>query len=257
MMPLYWRSAGHCRALEALTIQGGRWKVCSYPAKFGLFCHPEKGWCLFDTGYAPRFFEATSTFPYKFYEWATPVEISPNETAAEQAKALGVDPDEINFVIVSHLHGDHVAGLKDFTKATFVTSRSGYEALAHTRGLAAVRRGFLPQLVPEDFESRVHWVDGETDLFQDGFVRLIPLPGHAEGQMGALLQTELGRVFLCADGVWDSRSYRENRDLPWLTHLFLSANTREFRESLAYLCAFHQENPDVLILPSHCSEVSL
>ncbi len=256
-MKFYWRAAGWCKAIERLTISGGRWKVREYPAKFGLFRHPTQGWTLFDTGYAPRFLEATTSFPYKLYRWATPVRIPPEVSAVAQVSALGLRPEEVKTVILSHLHGDHMAGLKDFPQATIVTSRFGYEALAGLSGTAAVRRGFLPQFLPSDFEKRAHWIDGDTDLWGDGKVRLLPLPGHAPGQHGALLRTEHGEVFLCADAVWHSCSYRENRDLPWLTHAILTQDRAAFQQSLRFLRAFHKEHPEVKILPSHCHEVEL
>ena len=206
----HWQAAGHCKALEALTIRGGAWRVSTFPSKFAYFRHPRHGWCLFDTGYAPRFLLATERFPYKFYELTTPVSISPAETARAQLAQAGIKPEEVETVVLSHLHADHVAGLLDFPRATIVTSREGWEAFQNLKGLAAVRKGYLPQLIPTDFERRAQWVRGDEDLWGDGSLQLVPLPGHAAGQVGAILQTDQGPVFLCADACWHSTSYRQN-----------------------------------------------
>ena len=250
----HWLTAGYCRALEALTLKEGAWRWESYPAKFAVFRHPERGWCLFDTGYAPRFLQATSRFPYKLYELATPVFIQPEETAANQLRSLGLRPSDIKFVLLSHLHADHIAGLLDFPNAEIVTTRSGFEAFRGLRGLKAVRKGFLPQLLPSDFAQRAFWVDGRSDLWDDGSVKIVPLPGHAAGQFGVILQLEEEQIFLCADACWHSKSYRQNVDLPWITHLLLTESVSDFRASLDSLVQYHREHPETRILPSHCVE---
>ena len=46
------------------------------------------------------------------------------------------------------------------------------------------------------------------DLFGDGSLLALPLPGHAAGQIGLLVRTGPERSLLAADGCWLSESYR-------------------------------------------------
>ena len=48
---------------------------------------------------------------------------------------------------------DHVCGLGDFPAARFVFLRDAYDDVRNRRGLGAVTAGFLPDLIPADFDG--------------------------------------------------------------------------------------------------------
>lgn len=250
-----WLQAGSCLSLDALTIKGGRFRVDSYPAGFALFHHSSQGWTLFDTGYSEQFFEATHHFPYRLYRWATPVRFQPEQSARAQIESRSLKVSDIKTIILSHLHADHIAGLVDFPEAKIICSQDGYENLSHLKGISAVRGGFLPKLMPNDFLERTQWIENKPDIWGDGSIKMIPMPGHAPGQYGAHLQTNTGEKLLCADTCWQSRSYRDLVDLPAFTHALLTHDTAAFRDSLQSLHFFSREHPQVKIYPSHCKEI--
>lgn len=243
---LEWRVAGWCRVPEAAILQGGRWRKVRIPARFAKIRHPVHGTVLFDTGYAPRFLDATAAFPYRIYRWLTPVELGP--TAREQT------PEEVTLVILSHFHADHMGGLLDFPEARLMASRAGYESVRGLSGVAALRRGFLPDLLPADFERRATLLEsGQSfDVFGDDSCRLLFLPGHAPGQMAALVHTTRGAALLAADVCWHTLALTEDRDVPWWMHALLTDNLGQYRESLAFLREFHRLHPEIPILPCHC-----
>lgn len=58
------------------------------------------------------------------------------------------------------------------------------------------------------------------DLFSDGSVFAIALPGHAKGQYGVVFQDQNNEtVFLCADACWSSRAYKEYKLPHFITRL--------------------------------------
>lgn len=194
-------------------------KRCRFYATWALIEHPEQGLILFDTGYAPRFREATARWPYKLYALMTPVFLEAHETALERLKALGYAPDQIKTIILSHFHGDHIAGLQDFPNAKVICSASAWAQASSVKGWAAVSKGILPDLIPSDLGSRMQSIDDAElgqlsikdsayDLFGDGCMLLYALPGHGRGQLGALLQTEEGPVFLAADAAWQLEPWK-------------------------------------------------
>lgn len=249
-----------------MVLHGEPHETCRFPALFALIEHPKEGILLYDTGYSPYFHEATRRYPYRLYAQITPVFLDPEETAVAQLHRRGISPNEVKYIIVSHFHGDHVPGLRDFPKARFVCLRQGYEHIRHLKGIAATRKGFLPALMPDDFERRALLIDREDsplrippvapfaysyDLFGDGSLILIPLEGHFCGQLGALIQAEQGPCFLIADACWLREGYLEQR-LPHPLAMSLMHNPAQYKRDLADILSYHQAQPETAIVPSHC-----
>jgi len=262
--------AGYCTHPEFVTLRGGQRRHVRFPTLFALLDHPRLGPVLFDTGYTPRFFSETARWPYSLYAKITPVYLDKAETALNQLQARGIAATDIQTIIVSHFHADHVGGLADFPNAHYIYFGEAFEAVRHRRGFGAVRAGYLPGLLPPDFESRSRPVgaretislppdyapfDRGIDLFGDGSLIAVHLPGHAHGQMGLFLEAEnFGPTFLAADACWHSQAYRELIYPHPLANLAL-ADANAYRDTLQKLHRLHQHNPVLHILPTHCREV--
>ncbi|WP_224241407.1 MBL fold metallo-hydrolase [Hyalangium gracile] len=261
------RYAGRCFHPEAMVVRGAPLRPAAFPALFAILRHPEGGVALFDTGYTPRFLAATATFPASLYRRLTPMRLETGETAVAQLAALGIPPHEVRTVILSHFHADHIAGARDFPRARYLATREAYAAVSERGALGRLLRGFLPDLLPEDFEQRAMLLEPEDftgapvadfgatyDLFGDGSARLVRLPGHAAGQLGLWVHTEEGRrAFLVADAAWTSRSFRELRPPNPAANLIVDS-ARETRRTLEALHALSLREPGLEIIPSHCSE---
>lgn len=260
-------TAGSCTHRERAIIRDGRSDAVSIPALVGLIEHPREGLILFDTGYSQHFHAQTARFPGTLYAKVTPVALHPEETVKSQLAARGVDAREVRTIILSHFHADHVGAVRDFPAARFVCARSAYGALRDRRGLNALRAGFLPGLLPDDFADRATYVEDlpevdlperlqpfrrGRDLLGDGSVVLVELPGHALGHYGAWVDSS-PEVFLVGDACWVSRSFRDRVPPSALAHVIFS-DARLFRETLSKLHTLHRTHPDLLIVPSHCSE---
>lgn len=253
---------GYCSARSSLIATGTGWDEVRCHAPAFLLRHPQRGAILFDTGYAPRLLDAFAQWPERLYKYATPTIVG--IPVAEGVQQLGVQPEAVGTIIVSHLHADHVAGLRDFASARFVVTREALALQRASRGVDAVRRGIVQQLFPDDFGERAEVITGfdaaslphlgaTHDLLGDGSIRLVPLPGHARGQIGALVRTASGDVLLCADGAWTSQAFREFRPPHWITAL-MQDDVPALRTTLRGLRDFARARPDVTILPTHCPE---
>ncbi len=261
--------AGYCTHPERVVLEGGSWQSCRFPAMVGVIEHPEAGLMLFDTGYSERFHEETSSFPNLLYARLTPVYYRPEDSVVHQLEALGLRAEDVHHVILSHFHGDHIAALADFPSAHFHCSEDGYSALRSLKGIAALTKGFLPGLLPADFARRMQPFETRPtvdlagrlepfttgyDLFGDGMLVAVPLPGHAEGHYGLLAETEKGLVFLVGDACWTSQSFAELRLPSGLAQMIFS-DKRAYAETLRGLHRLSQERPEVLIVPSHCQNL--
>src|SRR5579862_6933840 len=68
---------GHCLAEEKFLLRGGRNRIVECHSLVALLGHPTRGWLLWDSGYAPRMWEATKRFPFRMYRWVTPLRLRP------------------------------------------------------------------------------------------------------------------------------------------------------------------------------------
>ena len=259
--------AGHCTAPEKLIMRDGRWQSTTLPALFFLLEHAEHGRILVDTGYAPRIYEyeGLSSFPYSTFARMHSFFVEDGETAVSQ-----IDPSSIDAIILTHLHPNQIGGLRDFPDVALIYFQEAYAVAEENRTRQAMLSRFMPDLLPDDFLTRSRTRSATRsrpipyqfmpfthgwDIFEDGSLLAVHLPGHAYGQMGLFVQTAEGLVFLCADACWHSRNYREPVR-PHPTANLLKNEAKVYRNILERIQEFHRRNPTVPIYPSHCPEVA-
>jgi len=270
MAVIEWKlyETGHCRHPELATWKGGSLRSCEFPALVALLRHPRQGWVLFDTGYSDHFLQATATFPERLYRLVTPVSSMPCQSLVMQLRRDGIEPDDVGWVVLSHLHGDHVGGLADFPRARVACSLEAWQDLQARSRFSALRRGLLPALLAHADGSTWQWFEelparqlevpfdcfpNVRDLFADGSLLLVPLPGHAPGHYGALFHDARGPVFLVADASWSSAAIRDNAPPPgWVTDWL--GSTPVYRQTLTRLHDLQHSAAAVRIVPSHCRE---
>ena len=249
-------SDGWTDAHEGAAIAGGSWRrKVRFHATAVLLEHEVHGRVLFDTGYSRRFLEITNRWPYRLYRLLTPVTLTESGGIAEVLRRRCVMPESVKHVIVSHWHADHIGGLRDFPQATIHTNRASWESSQGLRGIAALLKAFLPGLVPEDAGTRLRWLEEGSDVFGDGSLTVLELPGHAIGQIGVRFTAHDGApVLLAADACWLSAAYREMRMPHPVTRVIHDWPT--YRRSLSRLHQMHRDEPDLLIVPCHCPETA-
>jgi glyoxylase-like metal-dependent hydrolase (beta-lactamase superfamily II) len=262
---LHWLRVGHCRQLEALARRGGPWRPTDFPSYVGAIRHPDAGWVLFDTGYADHFFAATRPFPERLYRWLLPVRLPDEEQLTAQLSTLGVRPGEVTRIVVSHFHGDHVAGLRDFPAARITASRAGLQQAATTGRWSGVPHGLLPALLPDDVEARFAAVDDlpaeelgpftARDVLGDRSLLAVELPGHMTGHLGLLLTTARGQVLLVGDAAWSLRAIREDTP-PSSIVVRASHHGDALVDTLHHLHEIAIARPGLTMLPSHCREAA-
>jgi glyoxylase-like metal-dependent hydrolase (beta-lactamase superfamily II) len=259
--------AGHGRHLEALVVRGGRLRPVRLPALAGVLRHPTEGVVLFDTGYAPRVRRAASAGASRLYPWLVPFSTDDATSLRAVLARRRIAEEEVRTVVVSHFHPDHVGGLRDFPRARIVATAEAWRHVEGARGGHALRLGYLPALLPDDFRDRLHAVEGFAgaafgpfdathDLFGDGRLRLVPLPGHAAGQVGLLAEVSAGcRVFFVADACWVSAGYQRPA-LPSAITRLVTHDAPALRRTLERIHAAWRADPGLLVVPSHCPSLA-
>lgn len=255
---------GYCLASERTMIKGGRSEQIDCHAIVALLHHPKHGWILWDTGYAPRILDATRLPPWRLQRIATPLRLDQARPVLDQLSNYGLSASDIRYVILSHFHADHIAGLRDFPAAELIASAEAYADVMPRKGMNAMMRGFIPSLMPEDFRERARLLPPfhgpeiaplgpSLDLFNDGSMRLVQLPGHAKGQIGLLVNSKQGELFFCADGAWMREAIRRQAPPAQLASLIVD-DPKEVALTISRLHQFSLLHPDVVLIPSHCPE---
>lgn len=261
--------AGHTEQLEKFVNPiSGKWRKIRFPSTVAVVEHSTAGILLFDTGYSPRFHEQTRYFPEKVYAMITPVEITPEETALAKIKKLGLNPNDINHVVLSHFHADHIAGASDFTKAKYIYSKRELDYFKSIPRVMQIKGGFIAGLLPTDLESRAMIADefpiplpelGPSwmgkDLLGDESVFAVSLPGHTLGQIGLYIRDVKGKSYLLvADAAWITPSFEENI-MPMGIAQIVFFQPTEYRKTLTRiheLYCKHKASGKLEIVTCHC-----
>jgi 4-pyridoxolactonase len=134
-------------------------------------------------------------------------------TLIEQMEALGYKAEDVDYIVVSHLHSDHCADLHLFPKAKvycnknelmlsylkYALGKHNLQAECEVHAHAAARQELDYELVGD--ETKIELVPGVT-IFNYNTL------GHAYGMLYLLIQIpHYGNVFVVADGVYDSVMY--------------------------------------------------
>ena len=202
-MKLQFISAGRLRLKKSIYDRSaGRSETFEAPVSSALIRH-KQGNVLFDTGCHPSVVEHGEERWGSLIKVVTPV-MRAEDTLLPSLACVGVNPDDIDVVVNSHFHPDHCGCNQFFKKATILVHTKEIEA---AKAVGAEAAGYLR--ADWDHGQPMDPVNGERDLFGDGKLVLIPLPGHTPGSLGAAVHLDRDGSFLLAS---DAVSLRENLD---------------------------------------------
>lgn len=128
-----------------------------------------------------------------------------DKTLVEQLAELGIGPEKIGRVGISHYHFDHSGQAASFAQATLLIGKGDFEALK--AGAPGTDARPLAHWVSGP--GKVEAVSGDKDVFGDGRVVMLDLPGHTPGHHGLLVRLSGGPTLLLTG---DLAHFRENYD---------------------------------------------
>lgn len=159
--------------------------------------HP-RGLVLFDTGMAPEAVED----PYGTYgDLAEFIQLEFTEELRvdRQLEANGYSPSDVTHVVVSHSHLDHTGGISLFPQAKFFI---GAPDLTYPFWPFPAAAGFYRSLDLDRARSfEWHPVQGDLDLFGDGSLQILSMPGHTPGNISMLVKLADRNLLLAGDTV--------------------------------------------------------
>lgn len=182
------------------------------------------------------------------YHW--PLTRTPEQEPLAALASIGRKPEDIEVVILSHLHWDHAFNNHLFPRAKFYVQKAELQyAVAplpvHARGYEALTAGMRPDYL---FKVPLTLIKGDAEICEGVSVMLTP--GHSPGSMCVIVDTAEGKYVLATDTVPSYLNW-ENPDkviprLPSTIHVGLA----EYFDSLAKIEAIRGA-----VLPGHDMKV--
>jgi glyoxylase-like metal-dependent hydrolase (beta-lactamase superfamily II) len=184
-------------------------------------------------------------------DWAgryhRPLRKEPSQEMPKALGTLGLDPAQIELVVLTHLHWDHCFNLEHFPRATFVVQRTELKyAVAPLPADCGVYETGVPGIEPPWMKmfGRIRPVDGDVELAPG--VQAMHLPGHTPGFQGVAVETRAGAWIIAGDTVPLYANWKGNTRIPGGIY----QNLFDFYCTLEKLKVFGDR-----LLPGHDEEV--
>ncbi len=122
-----------------------------------------------------------------------PFSMAMKQTLVAQLAQVGIKPADVDVVGISHYHDDHTGQAAAFPGATLVMGKGDYEA---AKQRPSAQKALAPWIVGT---SKVDPVEGDKDVFGDGRIVVLAMPGHTPGHQALLVRLASGAVLLTGD----------------------------------------------------------
>lgn len=168
-----------------------------------------------------------------------------------------LEPQDLDFAIMSHLHWDHVSGIPDLPDVPLRIHRIEYEAgqqklLSQNRGLVKRLLGSNPIELYDLSGPEYAGFQASYDLFGDGSIILVPLPGHTAGQVGMFIHRANGaHLFLIGDAAWIAENYLKPAPMHPILWSLVSSDQSAALQTLIKLHGFASQHPEIPIIAMH------
>lgn len=192
-----WALDGPTMTLNSGMVMVGGSETVTFPLPSYLIQHP-RGLVLFDTGLAPQA-QGDPVAVYGELAEHVGIRFEEHQSLENQLGLAGFRTQDVTHVVCSHTHLDHTGGLHLFPHAKMYA------------GAGDLRYAFWPDdpdagfFRREDLEATrgFDWthVRGDFDLFGDGSIVLLAMPGHTPGNQSLIVRLPSQTFLLTGDTV--------------------------------------------------------
>jgi glyoxylase-like metal-dependent hydrolase (beta-lactamase superfamily II) len=245
--------------VEALLVPGGSIfkKINSNFSAF-LIKH-KQDYLLFDTGMGRQ---VDSQYRQDMPLWARPFfkYDHPVTTAREQLDRAGFAP--VKRVILSHSHWDHAGGVPDFPESLISVSAQELAVIGQPKsgpggtwasqvGAASIRWEVM-EFKSGPFKGYAR----SLDVYRNGKVVLVPMPGHTPGSVGLFVTVDSGVVyFFIGDVAWTRQAVNAGAPKFWAAGLLVDGDARGTQASVEQVRNLVHAEPGLVVVPAHDSNV--
>ena len=240
----------NCNLLKASGMTTPKEDWIWLPVSVYLIEHP-KGLILVDTGWhrdmspegvydkAAQIKSLGSRILYNVNQGQIPL----GEAVDEQLETMGIKPADLDYVLLTHLDCDHANGLRAVKDAKHIIVAQEELDCARKNGFIRYKKKWWEgvELQTIDWNGTEGPAQKSFDLFGDGSIKMINIPGHCDGLCAVKITREDGRyVLLFSDGGYATKSWKEmitsgvsldkemqRKSLQWIREQSMDANCIE------------------------------
>jgi glyoxylase-like metal-dependent hydrolase (beta-lactamase superfamily II) len=241
-MKIYAMSCGRLKSRKSIFLpQSDKDIIIEMPIPVFLITHPE-GNVLFDTGPHPDVFKDAYARWGGLSKAFQPIG-DENSGILAQLERINFQPDDIRYVVNSHLHFDHAGGNQFFPVATFLVSKKEFDFAKRPDNEG---KGYYK----DDWDHPLNYqeLEGGFDIYGDGSLVVIPMPGHTPGHQ-ILIIRQKGQQTIILSG--DSVPLQENYN-----NLVVSRNNYDNEQAIESVKKLYAvvESEQAFLVHGHDSE---
>ncbi len=169
-----------------------------------LIRHP-KGDLLWDTGLPDAIADLPEGMKVPGFAIRVP------KTLKSQLADIGVSPGEIEYLSISHSHFDHAGNMNDYAGSTWIVNEAEY---AHMFRDDARKDAQTFGAYNKLENSKKITFKGDHDVFGDGSVMILAMPGHTPGHSSLLVNLKHAGPVLLTGDLYHLTESRERRTVP-------------------------------------------
>lgn len=240
----------NCNLLKASGMTTPKEEWIWLPVSVYLIEHP-KGLILVDTGWhrdmspegvydkKAQIKSLGSRVLYNVNQGQIPL----GEAVDEQLATMDIKPSDLDYVLLTHLDCDHANGLRAVKDAKHILVAAEELECARKNGFIRYKKKWWEGVDMQTIEwNGTEGPAGKSfDLFGDGSIKMINIPGHCDGLCAVKITREDGKyVLLFSDGGYATKSWKEmitsgvsldkemqRKSLMWIREQSMDANCIE------------------------------
>ncbi len=200
--------------------------------------HHGKDWLIWDTGLGDKIASEPNG------ETKFGLLFTVHRTLASQLAQIGLKPDDVHYVALSHLHPDHIGNIGLFPKATFIVSKIELTWAFSEPTPETVQRSLVMPLT----HLHVDTSEDDRDVYGDGTVQILKAPGHTPGHRILLVKLAKSGYLLISGDLYHRREDYEKG--------FIPAGNTERADTLASFARFARirDNTHARVIIQHSPE---
>jgi len=250
-------NCGYCVNRMKHIIKKPSVKKRKFYAGVFLVKHKKYGNILYDTGYSKEIYDCGLVG--KIYNLLNPTFVKESDTIDSQLKKEKINPDDIKYIILSHLHPDHIGCVKKFKNARIIISRDCFNDYKKGKIRSLIFKKLLGNnfderlIIIEEYKQKFKYFKG-YDLFEDDSLILTQIDGHSFGQIGLLIKEH--NIFLGGDAAWGLEFLDKANEMSIFAR-FIQNNFNDYKKGFDLLKKLKREGIKIYLSHDDCFEKEL